>query len=649
MKSGIKKFFILFCILMTFSFFPVLAAETTDNFIQNGSGSSSGITITYGGYIQGDHTIKTVTNGQIFGTVGENKAVTSFQAIIPEEFGSIEYKAHVSNKGWDKSWTSNGEAVGLPNEDQKIQALQIRLKGDAALQYDLYYRVYSESLGWLDWSKNGDTAGTTGLGKNIQAVQITTVQKDAPALGNTDNAAISAEDVKSNAKVSYSVHGENYGWSGGVMSSGQTAGQTGKGLRLEALKISIPEITALGGNSGVSYQTHSSNLGWTGFKENGAVSGTEGQGLAVQAVQIQLTGRAAQLYNIYYRVHIANYGWLDWTSNGNPAGSTELNLQAEAIEIVVSPKGSSAPGSTERPYLNKTYLRSRAKVDYQTHVTNIGWQTAVSNGDLAGTTGQGLSVQAIAVNAPLLPKGSGITYRVFIQDIGWQDRYLSNGNAAGTVGQNKQLEAIVIELTGEAKQTYDVYYQVHSEDYGWLDWAKNGAWAGTTGGARRMEAIRIKLVLKGDPAPGPTDRPYAVATPKPVPQPGVPGAPVNGNSVLVDINSQNLYYYVNNSCVLQTPVTTGMLGRYDTPRGSYSLLSKSTNVSLVGSGYVSHVNFWMPFIGQEYGLHDADEWRSNYGGDVYTYDGSHGCVNMPYQAAASLYRNIAIGTPIIVR
>jgi lipoprotein-anchoring transpeptidase ErfK/SrfK len=56
----------------------------------------------------------------------------------------------------------------------------------------------------------------------------------------------------------------------------------------------------------------------------------------------------------------------------------------------------------------------------------------------------------------------------------------------------------------------------------------------------------------------------------------------------------------------------------------------------------------MPFdIPHEIGLHDSS-WRSEYGGDIYISDGSHGCVNTPLEAIATIYANIWEGVPVIV-
>jgi lipoprotein-anchoring transpeptidase ErfK/SrfK len=53
----------------------------------------------------------------------------------------------------------------------------------------------------------------------------------------------------------------------------------------------------------------------------------------------------------------------------------------------------------------------------------------------------------------------------------------------------------------------------------------------------------------------------------------------------------------------------------------------------------------MPFNGGV-GLHDAS-WRSVFGGSIYETNGSHGCVNMPYIVAKSIFDNIDVNTPVI--
>ena len=46
------------------------------------------------------------------------------------------------------------------------------------------------------------------------------------------------------------------------------------------------------------------------------------------------------------------------------------------------------------------------------------------------------------------------------------------------------------------------------------------------------------------------------------------------------------------------------------------------------------------------GLHDAS-WRSKFGGTIYQYGGSHGCINLPSGKAQTLYDMVYTGIPVI--
>lgn len=74
-------------------------------------------------------------------------------------------------------------------------------------------------------------------------------------------------------------------------------------------------------------------------------------------------------------------------------------------------------------------------------------------------------------------------------------------------------------------------------------------------------------------------------------------------------------------------------------------LSRDKDRYLRGDGYKSWVNFFIPFNGG-IGFHDAS-WRSTFGGNIYLYSGSHGCINMPYSAAKKLYENVTLGEKLL--
>ena len=147
---------------------------------------------------------------------------------------------------------------------------------------------------------------------------------------------------------------------------------------------------------------------------------------------------------------------------------------------------------------------SDSDVSYSTHVQGSGWQRAVSNGVSAGTTGQGLRLEAIKIKLGNKAYSGGIKYSTHVQGIGWQG-WASDGQMAGTTGQSARLEAIKIQLTGEMAKHYDVYYRVHAQNIGWMGWTKNGAASGTQGYSYRLEAIQILILNKGAAAPGSTN------------------------------------------------------------------------------------------------------------------------------------------------
>ena len=151
---------------------------------------------------------------------------------------------------------------------------------------------------------------------------------------------------------------------------------------------------------------------------------------------------------------------------------------------------------------------------YRVHVSNVGWQSEVENGDVAGTTGKSLAVEALQLNLGV-PKGKqgSVEYAAYVSELGWQNK-VENGEIAGTVGRAKSVEAFKMNLTGEIADEYDIYYRAHSSGFGWLGWAKNGQDAGTSGYGYQVEAMQIKLVPKNTAAPGSTANAFKKAPPR---------------------------------------------------------------------------------------------------------------------------------------
>lgn len=115
--------------------------------------------------------------------------------------------------------------------------------------------------------------------------------------------------------------------------------------------------------------------------------------------------------------------------------------------------------------------------------------------------------------------------------------------------------------------------------------------------------------------------------------------------VIVDLSEQRLYMYNNDELYYVIPVTTG---KDSTPSdiGLFEIYSKQTDVYLTGDDYRTFVKYWMPYNWGE-GLHDAS-WRSVFGTESYKTSGSHGCVNMPPYIADDIYKNVSVGTKVLV-
>jgi uncharacterized protein YjdB/uncharacterized protein YcfL len=145
--------------------------------------------------------------------------------------------------------------------------------------------------------------------------------------------------------------------------------------------------------------------------------------------------------------------------------------------------------------VNTTDNSGGVTVSYRTHVQTYGWQNYVSNGKVAGTTGQSKRLEGINIKVSG-NNNLGIQYTTHCQTYGWLP-WSSDGDMSGTEGESKRLEAIKIQLTGSDADKYDVYYRVHAQSYGWLGWAKNGEPAGTAGYSKRLEGIQIVIVEKG--------------------------------------------------------------------------------------------------------------------------------------------------------
>lgn len=429
--------------------------------------------------------------------------------------GAVGAEVYYPNTHWRPDISQNGKNVAQAIQNQLV-SLGIRDRGIKfrtidTNEYPDPYRYDDGSVAdYYGIIRNAKYNGLTGMiiehcfinnvsdynnylnsDAKLQKLGVADANGIVSALGLTKASENSV--VSSSPSISYQTHVQDYGWQS-WKSNGEVSGTVGQSKRLEGINIKLSNI-----NGSIEYKTHVQDIGWQDWKSNGQMSGTSGQSKRLEAIKVKLSGEAANQYDVYYRVHAQDYGWLDWAKNGESAGTEGYSKRLEGIQIVLVKKGENAPGSTSRPFIYKM-------IKYQTHVQNIGWQGEKADGEMSGTTGQSLRLEAIKIQLSSSIDG-GIVYKTHVQDYGWLN-FVTNGQASGTTGQAKRLEAIQMQLTGNAKNQYDLYYRVHAQNFGWLGWAKNGESAGTAGYSYRLEGIQIVLVPKGGNAPGSTSKHY---------------------------------------------------------------------------------------------------------------------------------------------
>ena len=70
--------------------------------------------------------------------------------------------------GWTE-WAKNGETAGTEGKSLRIEAVQIKI---VKKEMNISYSAHVQYNGWMDWVKNGEIAGTTGESKRVEAIEI---------------------------------------------------------------------------------------------------------------------------------------------------------------------------------------------------------------------------------------------------------------------------------------------------------------------------------------------------------------------------------------------------------------------------------------------------------------------------------------------
>lgn len=86
--------------------------------------------------------------------------------------GRYYFRTYNIKTGWS-NWMNSKENENNTDPENKVQAVQIRVKGYTGVRSDLYYKAVLNDGTVLDWAKNGQTLGTIGTDRYIVALKLT--------------------------------------------------------------------------------------------------------------------------------------------------------------------------------------------------------------------------------------------------------------------------------------------------------------------------------------------------------------------------------------------------------------------------------------------------------------------------------------------
>ncbi|MCD8109541.1 MAG: family 78 glycoside hydrolase catalytic domain [Clostridiales bacterium] len=276
-----------------------------------------------------DNSVKAnISYSHAWGSAPGTWLVTGLFGITPTSGGYKTFDVKLQPGGVEEA------AVKVPTLQGSIEA-SYQMDGDGGITLEITVPANTQAriLIPAEYAQNTELAvdGTWVEAETAEELYlcVTLGSGTHTVSGGSDNYADTSE-LKQNENVVYRTYGTSWG---SYETDGNLSGSTGDSQALYRLRVILNTQTS----GGIRYSTHVSTYGWRDWCYNGEVDSVTDK--MIQAVKIELTGSAADTWDIYYRVHCQTYGWLDWAKNGEAAGTAGLSKRLEAIEIVLVPKG----------------------------------------------------------------------------------------------------------------------------------------------------------------------------------------------------------------------------------------------------------------------------------------------------------------------
>ena len=153
----------------------------------------------------------------------------------------------------------------------------------------------------------------------------------------------------------------------------------------------------------------------------------------------------------------------------------------------------------DKPKQEPGEAKNNIGLNYRSYVQELGLLDWVHDGEVSGTTGAALRLEALMIDTEALRKVRGyskvqIDALAHIQNVGDVTfENVTRNTPIGIVGENKRMEGLELQVKGLPKGK-KLKFQVHEQDKGWTSVATAdsiGAFRGSVGEKRRLEAVKI--------------------------------------------------------------------------------------------------------------------------------------------------------------
>ncbi len=297
------------------------------------------------------------SNKKTAGSTKNEKSISN----IALQFSSV-YSGKIQIKTYtDECWCDYVDAGDISTTGGKIEAIKVRLVGEVANYYDVYYRVHVTGGVWTGWAKNGLAAGSLDLSQRINAVQMTLVKKGKKAPGTEEDCLVPMPELTYTSALKGKTFSE-------YKKQGKMSGAKKTNTSITAIKMKLKNKKLPGT---IEYRLCDEKGKFCDWVSAGKTAGENKGVKKFSGMQIRLTEQLKEAYDVYYRVRIQNYGWLDWTKNGKTAGSKGLDLAITAYQVKLVKKISEPDYNMEMAFIRSDEQDYTIKVNKQANCITV--------------------------------------------------------------------------------------------------------------------------------------------------------------------------------------------------------------------------------------------------------------------------------------